>query len=350
MRTSVVIAAYDSARFDELADAVASLTHQTVPPREIIVAVDRNPGLVELARTELPSVIVIPNDAHPGAGGARNSGAAVATGEVLAFLDDDAVPAPDWIERIEGCLDGGEVIGAGGFIEAWWVDHEPSWFPEEFGWVVGCSYTGLPTERAPVRNVIAANMAITREAFESVGGFRENFGKQGGHSEPEETDLCIRAGRRWPERSWIYDPTIRVRHRVPSSRGRFGYFVRRCFNEGTGKAALAALVGEGAALSEETAYVRKVLPRGVATEVARFFAGRNPFGLLRAAAIVVGLVVTATAYVVASAAASRRARPQPLSGDGADVVVLSETRSLAAASDAAFKPIAVSEPSRREAA
>jgi glucosyl-dolichyl phosphate glucuronosyltransferase len=348
MRTSVVIAAYDTARFPELADAVNSLRDQTVAPREIIVAVDRNPELVQLARTELPSVTVIPNRQHPGAGGARNSGAALATGEVLAFLDDDAVPAPDWIERIGDCLERDDVMGVGGFIEPWWLDKQPSWFPEEFGWVVGCSYTGLPTERARVRNVIAANMAIRREIFESIDGFRQNFGKQGGHSEPEETDLCIRASHRWSDRMWIYDPSIRVRHRVPPSRGRFGYFVRRCFNEGTGKAALASLVGETDALSEETAYARKVLPKGIATDLARFLAGRDPFGLLRAVAIVVGLVVTATAY----AATSMRGRSSRESQGGADVVTLSIVgpSSSAAAGQDIIGPVAASELERRAAA
>jgi GT2 family glycosyltransferase len=298
-RTSVVIAAFDTNRFADLAAAVDALHRQAVAPREIIVAVDGNPELVALASAELQSVTVVPNREHQGAGGARNSGAAVATGELLAFLDDDALPAPDWIERIQDCLLEDETMGVGGFIEPWWVEKQPRWFPAEFGWVVGCSYTGLPTRRARVRNVIAANMAITREVFESVGGFRHDFGKQGGHSEPEETDLCIRASRQWPGRSWIYDPAIRVRHRVPSSRGRFRYFVRRCYNEGTGKAALASLVGQNDALSAETAYVRKVLPRGIANGLGMFVTGRNLSGLLRAAAIIAGVAVTAVAYVAA---------------------------------------------------
>lgn len=347
MRTSVVIAAYDLERFSELATAVSALGEQTVPPREIILAIDRNPELASLAATRLPSATVVQNAQHPGAGGARNSGAAVATGDLLAFLDDDAVPAPDWIERIEDCMGEDAVMGVGGFIEPWWLDQQPAWFPAEFGWVVGCSYTGLPTERTRVRNVIAANMAMSRAVFDAVGGFRQGFGKQGGHSEPEETDLCIRTGQRWPERSWIYDPAIRVRHRVPSSRGRFRYFVSRCFNEGTGKAALAALVGKGDALSEETAYARKVLPRGVAVALGKFCTGRDRAGALRAAAIVVGLVVTATAYV----ATTLRTRPSRALDRGADVVALPIAGSRPADLDiAGAEHLAASEPPSRVAA
>src|SRR5450755_1917321 len=184
MRTSVVIAAYDSERFHDLLSAVQALQQQTAAPREIIVAIDRNPELEARATAELGAVTVVPNREHAGAG-ARNSGAAVATGDVLGFLDDDAVPAADWIERIESSLGQSDVMGVGGLIEPWWLDRQPSWFPAEFGWVVGCSYTGLPTERAQVRNVIAANMAIRRDVFEAIGGFRNDFGKQGSRSEPE---------------------------------------------------------------------------------------------------------------------------------------------------------------------
>jgi GT2 family glycosyltransferase len=307
MRTSVVIAAYDSERFHDLLSAVQALQQQTAAPREIIVAIDRNPELEARATAELGAVTVVPNREHAGAG-ARNSGAAVATGDVLAFLDDDAVPAADWIERIESSLGQSDVMGVGGLIEPWWLDRQPSWFPAEFGWVVGCSYTGLPTERAQVRNVIAANMAIRRDVFEAIGGFRNDFGKQGSRSEPEETDLCIRAGQAWPERAWIYDPAIRVRHRVPSSRGRFSYFVRRCFNEGIGKASLAGLVGRGDVLREETAYARTVLPRGIARGLETFLTRRDAGGLMRAAAIAAGGAVTAVAYLTAYAATSVRHR------------------------------------------
>jgi len=303
MKTSVVIATYDLRRLDDLKAAVDSLRCQTDAPCEIIVAVDRNPELVVRVASEIPSVKVVTNSEHPGAGGARNSGAAVAAGEFLAFLDDDAIAAPDWIERIEAAFADPRVLGVGGLIEPLWLSDPPPWFPPEFGWVVGCSYTGLPRTRATVRNVIAANMAIRRELFEAVTGFRRAYGKRGGRSEPEETELCIRTGRTWPERRWLYDPAIRVQHRVPPARGRVAYFLCRCLDEGIGKASLAGFVGSGEALAQERAYVRHVLPLGVADGVRESVRSRDPRGLLRAGAIVTGCVVTAAGYSSARARA-----------------------------------------------
>ena len=53
----------------------------------------------------------------------------------------------------------------------------------------------------------------------------------------EETDLCIRLARAEPGGVILYDPAVRVRHRVTRERARLGYFVVRCHAEGISKAA-----------------------------------------------------------------------------------------------------------------
>ena len=129
----------------------------------------------------------------------------------------------------------------GGRIDPLWSVSRPRWFPVEFGWAVGFSYQGMPEQAQPVRNVWAGNMAIRSSVFEAVGGFREDFGKVGDVARPEDTDLCLRAAG---ERGiWLYEPTGTVGHWIPRQRATFRYFTRRCYHEGQGKAALAALDG-----------------------------------------------------------------------------------------------------------
>ena len=49
----------------------------------------------------------------------------------------------------------------------------------ELDWIVGCTYTGQPTEQAEVRNLMGCNMSFRREVFERVGGFAEEIGRIG---------------------------------------------------------------------------------------------------------------------------------------------------------------------------
>src|SRR5439155_542168 len=65
-------------------------------------------------------------------------------GDVIAFLDDDAVAEPDWLETMLRAYGDGSVMAVGGRIEPLWAAGRPGWFPPEFDWVVGCTYVGLP--------------------------------------------------------------------------------------------------------------------------------------------------------------------------------------------------------------
>jgi hypothetical protein len=81
--------------------------------------------------------------------------------------------------------------------------------------------------------------------------------------------------------------------------GRAGpYYTSRCYQEGRSKAILSRLEGSDAALSSERSYTLRVLPAGVIRGVIQ--AVRGDFGgAQRAAAIIVGLYVTAFGYVSA---------------------------------------------------
>jgi glycosyltransferase involved in cell wall biosynthesis len=296
---SVVICAYTEDRWDDLREAVESVRRQTTPPRELIVVIDHNPRLLARARASLPSVVVLANTQPRGLSGARNSGLAVARGEVIAFLDDDAVATPEWLARLgEGYLDE-DVMGVGGAIEPLWLAGRPRWFPEEFSWVVGCTYRGLPPTRAPVRNLLGANMSFRREVFDVVGPFRNGVGRLG--TRPlgcEETELCIRARQHWPRRRFLYEPRARVQHRVPASRAGWGYFRSRCLAEGISKAQVARLVGPGEGLASERTHAFRTLPKGVARGLADAALRGDPSGLGRAAAIVAGLAATTAGYIL----------------------------------------------------
>jgi|SRR5581483_6121812 len=296
---SVVVCTRSDDRWSDLARAVESVERQSRRPVELVVVVDHNPALLERARARWPSAKVVPNDGAPGLSGARNTGVAHAVGDVIAFLDDDAVAAPDWLERLLEPYAQEQVLAVGGRIDADWVGGRPGWFPSEFDWVVGCTYTGAAASRQPVRNVIGANMSFRREVFEELEGFRSEIGRIGTiPAGCEETELCIRARRRWPDRTVLYEPAAVVRHRVPPARATLRYFVSRCFAEGRSKALVARLVGSGNALSTEARYTARVLPAGFGRGVADAVRRRDRGGAGRAGAIVVGLAATAGGFAL----------------------------------------------------
>src|SRR5436309_12820458 len=113
---SVIICAYNEERWDDLVAAVSSLHRQTHRPEEIIVVIDHNPDLLARAQAELREVVILANAGQPGLSGARNSGIAAARGDVIAFLDDDAIASPEWIEHLIASYARSEVVGAGGAI------------------------------------------------------------------------------------------------------------------------------------------------------------------------------------------------------------------------------------------
>ena len=304
-------------RWDDIVAGMDALAHQTVPPLETILVVDHNDMLLARARDEFPDVRVIDNKRTGGASGARNTGIAEAKGSIIAFVDDDARPESDWIERLLSAYDDAHVMAVGGVALPVWPSRRPDLLPPELDWIVGCTYRGQPTVRADVRNLWGCNMSVRREAFDRVGTFDEEIGRIG--LIPigcEETELCIRIGQQVPGARVVFEPRAVVHHRVTPERTTWSYLRNRSNAEGVSKAAIGALVGPHDAISVEVDYAAKVLTRGFLRELGRGLRGDRR-GFRGATAIVVCLWITGVSYLrgrmghrsrVAKVAAHRRAR------------------------------------------
>jgi glycosyltransferase involved in cell wall biosynthesis len=306
MSVSVIICAYTLDRWDDLTDAIASAQRQTISPDEIIVVVDNNDDLLRRVRASFEAVRVVANHHGPGLSGGRNTGADIASGRILVFLDDDAVAEPQWIEQHLAGFTTPDVLGVGGDVKPIWRSSRPAWFPSEFLWVVGCTYTGMPVTPQPIRNPIGANMSIRADVFHRVGGFRQELGRRdiGGRAvtgTADETEFCIRALRTYPQGTWLYRPSASVGHVVPHRRATWRHFRERCRLEGASKAVLVGIRGPELGLASERRYVASVLPVGVLREIRDALRGR-PGALARAAAITSGVTLTAGAFLQARAA------------------------------------------------
>lgn len=300
---SVVIRTFTEARWDELVAAVDSVRAQVDPPKEIVVVVDHEPRLVDRALARLRDVVVVDNHQSRGASGSLNSGIAAARSPIIALLDDDAVAAPSWLRSLVGHYRDDHILGVGGRIIPVWAAGKPAWFPEEFYWVVGCTYRGVPTIASPIRNLIGANMSFRRSVWEIVGGFRMGVGAVGAGSllRGEETEFCIRVSQSWPERRWMYEPEAQVYHHQAHGRSKWSYFRSICYGQGLTKAQISRLLGSRDSLDSERSYAFKTLPAGVVGNVGRAVRHLDVSGFGRAGAIVAGLCFTTAGYVVGAA-------------------------------------------------
>jgi glycosyltransferase involved in cell wall biosynthesis len=298
---SVITCAYTEDRWNDLVAAVESVQQQTLVAREIIIVIDHNPALLKRVRDHLSGVTPIENTEARGLSGARNSGIATAKGQIIAFLDDDAIATPNWLMLLREGFTDPQLLGIGGAVIPLWLDHGPAWLPEEFYWVVGCTYRGMPQSIQAIRNPIGSNMAFRRGIFDAVGGFRNGIGRIGRRPFGcEETEFCIRARQHWPQGTFLYHPQASVFHRIPRNRTGWRYFCSRCYAEGLSKAVVTRYVGVKDGLASERAYTLRILPQGVMSSLRDAIFQHDPTRLARGGAIVVGLAVTTTGYLVGS--------------------------------------------------
>jgi GT2 family glycosyltransferase len=296
---SVIICCYTRERLQDMRDAVASVQRQTRPPEEIIVAVDTNRDLHERLQSDFGEPIkVVLNAGVRGLSATRNVGIAAAQGDLVAFLDDDAVAEADWLANLTAAFEDPRVHAAGGRAILRWVEDRPSWLPEDLDWTVGGSFTWLPLKRADVRNPHGHNMCFRREVFSSVGQFDGSLGRvASGGQAGEEAELCLRLKGRVPEARIVYEPSSVIRHRVPAARGTWRYLLKRSYQEGLCKARVRRLARAHGVepLSTESAYLRHLVLRAVPSRLVRFW---RPSKLAQATAILACIAAVGVGYAV----------------------------------------------------
>ncbi|KRE73008.1 glycosyltransferase family 2 protein [Arthrobacter sp. Soil762] len=291
---TIVICAYTERRWDRLLDVIESVRAQSVAPQEVLVVIDHNADLYERLIEIVDDVTVVESNGPRGLSGARNTGVGLADSDIVAFLDDDAEAAPDWLQRLLALYDDPDVLAVGGRVEPVWETGRPGYFGEELDWIVGCSQ----------------NMSFRREVLRQVGGFNLSLGRQG--TLPlgcEETEICIRSKIGSPGSRIVYEPAALVRHHVPADRGTLRYMLSRSWSEGISKAQVSRVVGQKRALGPERRYVRSVLPRAVFSGIRDWGRGDNPQGLGRAGAVIAVLAWTAAGYVRGRRIAHVEGRP-----------------------------------------
>lgn len=143
-------------------------------------------------------------ETEPGAGPARNLGAALSRGPALAFLDCDCRPASDWVAWIDDLLRSETVVGGPVWVEAAGGPFTPA---AAFDLLYGFN---VPRSFARDGLLLTANLAVRRPVFDAVGPFRTGLS--------EDRDWCERA-RRGGVRL-VLSPALAVAHAAVADRRR----------------------------------------------------------------------------------------------------------------------------------
>lgn len=200
MRLSVIIPTYN--RPDRLLRCLSSMKEQTADPStwEVIVVNDGGADVrasVEALKPNFPIRLLDQSNAGPAS--ARNLGVKSSRGSLIAFLDDDCVAEPDWIERMLELAAPGELIG--GKVTNLLNDNL---YSETCQTLIDYLYERF--ENTPDMFFTTNNMCIHASDFERVGGFDTGFRTSAG----EDREFCVRAANAGISLRWL--PQIRIGH------------------------------------------------------------------------------------------------------------------------------------------
>ncbi len=178
-KISVVVCTYNGA--STIRDTLEALRDLDYPAFEVIVVNDGSTD--ETARIVSTYPYRNISEENQGLSRARNTGIAAATGEIVAFIDDDAYPDPHWLRFLALSFMEGNYAAVGG----------PNLAPSNDGWradaianAPGGPNAVLISDRI-AEHIPGCNMAFRKSALEAVGGFDARFRTAG-----DDVDICWR--------------------------------------------------------------------------------------------------------------------------------------------------------------
>ena len=205
---------------------------------------------LELARivAGLPNARLLRID-RPGASAARNLGAAASQADFMAYIDDDGLAMPDWIERIQQVLmEHAAWPGVlGGRVLPVWEAPLPLWWPATLRGVLSIiewegrgefRTAAVPSGLEPY----GVNMIVQRLPLLEIGGFAERLGRFGGLLLSDED---VQVGWRLQDQGYSawYDSRILVRHQIQAVRMRPEWLLDRLYWQGASAVATRRILG-----------------------------------------------------------------------------------------------------------
>jgi glycosyltransferase involved in cell wall biosynthesis len=245
-----------------LRDCLDGLRQQTIGPDGFDILVVDSASTADVPAQLVRLVAAVTNArlvqvGQLGVSIARNTGAAAASGDYIAYIDDDAIPAPDWVACILAAIERGNPKPAmiGGRILPQWEAPLPDWWPPRLRGVLSIieaegqgeyRSAALPAGLEPY----GANMVVQIRALHAVGGFGRTSGRSGqALLSDEEVQLAHKlqpAGH-----SVRYDSRIVVRHQIQATRLTPAWLLSRLYWQGVSAVLTRRTLGSPVAVWRE---------------------------------------------------------------------------------------------------
>lgn len=275
MKISFIVCTYSIDLFRDAIECINSLINQDYVDKEILLVMDKNDELYDKFLSSLPTSVNIIINTRPGLSEARNLGIRNAIGDIVVFIDDDAIADKYYILNLIKNYDDKNVVGSYGKILP---KGKPN-YPAELYWIGGFTNKGFPEERCEVRNGYGCNMSFRRDIFDKVGLFNTNFGRIGKKLVTcEETVFSIKVLDSIPGSKIVYDPSVIVHHKVHIYRQTLRYMMKRGYHEGIAKARISKLYKNGdnnKILSTEDTYLKYLLTKTIPGRMICIAAGTD---------------------------------------------------------------------------
>ena len=304
MRVSVVLCTHTMERYADCREAAESIFAQTYDDVELVFISDGNEAVYEQFEGDFGDRAAVKtdrNEQNVGLLESRNNGADLATGDVVAFIDDDAIADEQWVAELVAAYEEQDALAVGGRMTPAWVAGKPAFLPAEFYWLVGVTHRGFGPDGDPetpgeVRNTFGSNISFDREVFLDLGGFEDDIGGRKGTKNLQggETELCARLRDEYG-RSVYYAPTARVAHKVFEYRTAPGWLVDRAFWQGYSKRGMEVFVPEST--GEESDFLGALLTRFVPGRLAGLVRSPSLGALLQLVFLVVLTAAVGAGYL-----------------------------------------------------
>jgi glucosyl-dolichyl phosphate glucuronosyltransferase len=307
---SVMLCTYTEKRLAGTRDAIVSVQKQTLKPFEILLVIDNNPALYnQLVKEYAGQARVILSNKASGISAAHNTGVMEAKGDIIAFLDDDTIAEPEWLERLIKHYENDKVIGVmGESVLDWASGKPPCWFPWEFDWILGGSkHKQLVVKDHEVYTISDPNMSFRREVLIKAGLWRKGLGQQMGVRTNirggDIAEISSRIRQACPEGRFIYEPGAIMYHKLPEPRTHIGYFFHCAYLEGSTRAMVDRITrvnnqGKKTLQSHET-YFRSLMLKYVPARLKKCYQPANAVQLVTIF-VILGLMAAGFAREVMS--------------------------------------------------